>query len=198
VLVSCGTCLDQLLKYQFDKIFPGCRLMDIHEYLAEKGVKLEGVSGAQYMYHDPCHTPMKLANPLSYRQDAARRGRQALRALLRRIRHLCQRIGRTSPPRSASARRRKSTRWRGKLRTEAGAGAGQGAHLLPFVPARSGALRRGHRGRGRLYRRRTGQVETGRELDGGVHRQGQQWRHRKGVAVGRTRNGTASRTFRNV
>ena len=40
VIVSCGTCMDQLLKYQFDKIFPGCRLLDIHEYLLEKGVKL--------------------------------------------------------------------------------------------------------------------------------------------------------------
>jgi Fe-S oxidoreductase len=25
VVVSCGTCLDQLLDYEFDKIFPGCR-----------------------------------------------------------------------------------------------------------------------------------------------------------------------------
>ncbi|HRC61385.1 MAG TPA: FAD-linked oxidase C-terminal domain-containing protein, partial [Candidatus Propionivibrio aalborgensis] len=25
VIVSCGTCMDQLQKYQFDKIFPGCR-----------------------------------------------------------------------------------------------------------------------------------------------------------------------------
>ncbi|MDD4881687.1 MAG: DUF3683 domain-containing protein, partial [Gallionellaceae bacterium] len=65
VLVSCGTCMDQLLKYEFGKIFPGCRLLDIHEYLAEKGVKLEGVSGVSYMYHDPCHTPMKLGNPLN-------------------------------------------------------------------------------------------------------------------------------------
>jgi FAD/FMN-containing dehydrogenase/Fe-S oxidoreductase len=59
VIVSCGTCMDQLLKYEFDKIFPGCRLLDIHEYLLEKGVKLEGVSGTQFMYHEPCHTPMK-------------------------------------------------------------------------------------------------------------------------------------------
>jgi Fe-S oxidoreductase len=41
VIVSCGTCMDQLQKYQFEKIFPGCRLLDIHEYLMEKGVKLE-------------------------------------------------------------------------------------------------------------------------------------------------------------
>ena len=64
VIVSCGTCMDQLLKYQFEKIFPGCRLLDIHEYLLEKGVKLEGVNGTRYMYHDPCHTPMKTYQPL--------------------------------------------------------------------------------------------------------------------------------------
>jgi FAD/FMN-containing dehydrogenase/heterodisulfide reductase subunit C len=64
VIVSCGTCMDQLEKYEFDKIFPGCRLLDIHEYLLEKGVRLEGVTGTRYMYHDPCHTPMKTYQPL--------------------------------------------------------------------------------------------------------------------------------------
>jgi FAD/FMN-containing dehydrogenase/Fe-S oxidoreductase len=66
VLVSCGTCMDQLQKYEFEKIFPGCRLLDIHEYLLEKGVRLgEGeLSGVRYMYHDPCHTPMKTYQPL--------------------------------------------------------------------------------------------------------------------------------------
>jgi FAD/FMN-containing dehydrogenase/heterodisulfide reductase subunit C len=64
VIVSCGTCMDQLEKYEFDKIFPGCRLLDIHEYLLEKGVKLTGVSGTRYLYHDPCHTPMKTHAPL--------------------------------------------------------------------------------------------------------------------------------------
>ena len=64
VIVSCGTCMDQLLKYEFEKIFPGCRLLDIHEYLMEKGVKLEGVSGEKYLYHDPCHTPMKTHAPM--------------------------------------------------------------------------------------------------------------------------------------
>ncbi|MCB1637375.1 MAG: DUF3400 domain-containing protein, partial [Thiothrix sp.] len=64
VIVSCGTCMDQLLKYEFERIFPDCRLLDIHEYLLEKDVKLEGIQGVQYMYHDPCHTPMKTYNPL--------------------------------------------------------------------------------------------------------------------------------------
>ncbi|KRB92282.1 DUF3683 domain-containing protein [Noviherbaspirillum sp. Root189] len=64
VVVSCGTCYDQLQSYEFEKIFPGCRIIDIHEYLLEKNVKLEGVSGTRYMYHDPCHTPMKQQDPL--------------------------------------------------------------------------------------------------------------------------------------
>ena len=64
VIVSCGTCMDQLQKYQFEKIFPGCRLLDIHEYLLEKGVKLNGVEGTRYMYHEPCHTPMKTYNSM--------------------------------------------------------------------------------------------------------------------------------------
>jgi Fe-S oxidoreductase len=63
VIVSCGTCMDQLQKYQFQQIFPGCRLLDIHEYLMEKGVKLDDVQGQQYLYHDPCHSPMKTHAP---------------------------------------------------------------------------------------------------------------------------------------
>jgi Fe-S oxidoreductase len=100
VLVSCGTCMDQLLQYEFERIFPGCRLLDIHEYLMEKGITLDralpatpggeagrGAGGAkpptdhtpagggqgrapnpaagvQYLYHDPCHGPMKTHPPL--------------------------------------------------------------------------------------------------------------------------------------
>ena len=64
VVVSCGTCYDQLQLYQFEKIFPGCRIIDIHEYLMEKGVQLQGVTGTRYMYHDPCHSPMKQHDPL--------------------------------------------------------------------------------------------------------------------------------------
>ncbi len=64
VIVSCGTCMDQLQKYEFEKIFPGCRLLDIHEYLMERGVRLDGLQGVRYMYHDPCHTPMKTYQPL--------------------------------------------------------------------------------------------------------------------------------------
>jgi Fe-S oxidoreductase len=64
VVVSCGTCYDQLQGYQFDKIFPGCRIIDIHEYLLEKGITLAGAGGGGYLYHDPCHSPMKLQDPM--------------------------------------------------------------------------------------------------------------------------------------
>ena len=67
VVVSCGTCYDQLQGYEFDQIFPGCRIIDIHEYLLEKGITLpaaNGEGGGGYLYHDPCHTPMKLQDPM--------------------------------------------------------------------------------------------------------------------------------------
>ncbi|ABK44426.1 FAD linked oxidase domain protein [Magnetococcus marinus MC-1] len=61
VLVSCGTCLTQLEKYEFEAIFPGCRLMDIHEFLMEKGITLgDKGTGRNYLFHDPCHTPSKV------------------------------------------------------------------------------------------------------------------------------------------
>lgn len=63
VVVNCGTCYDQLIDYQFDKIFPGCRIIDIHELLLEKGITMPEHNKA-YLYHDPCHTPMKQQAPL--------------------------------------------------------------------------------------------------------------------------------------
>jgi len=62
VVVSCGTCYDQLAGYRFEDIFPGSRIVDIHEYLLEKGITL-GEAGA-YLYHDPCHSPMKQREPM--------------------------------------------------------------------------------------------------------------------------------------
>ncbi|MEA3410438.1 MAG: FAD-binding and (Fe-S)-binding domain-containing protein, partial [Pseudomonadota bacterium] len=59
VLVSCGTCMDQLMQYEFQQIFPGCRLLDIHEFLMERGVRSNGEAGIRYLYHTPCHDPMK-------------------------------------------------------------------------------------------------------------------------------------------
>ncbi len=62
VVVSCGTCYDQLQGYEFDQIFPGSRIIDIHEYLLEKGITL--AKAGAFLFHDPCHSPMKLQEPL--------------------------------------------------------------------------------------------------------------------------------------
>ncbi len=62
VVVSCGTCFDQLQGYEFDKIFPGSRIIDIHEYLLEKGITL--ANAGAFLFHDPCHSPMKLQEPI--------------------------------------------------------------------------------------------------------------------------------------
>jgi Fe-S oxidoreductase len=64
VVVSCGTCYDQLQGYKFEDIFPGCRIVDIHEYLLEKGITLQG-NTSPYLYHDPCHSPMKQQDPMT-------------------------------------------------------------------------------------------------------------------------------------
>ena len=62
VVVSCGTCYDQLQGYEFDKIFPGSRIIDIHEYLLEKSITLQ--NAGSFLFHDPCHSPMKLQEPI--------------------------------------------------------------------------------------------------------------------------------------
>ncbi|MBQ0944198.1 FAD/FMN-binding oxidoreductase [Ideonella sp. 4Y16] len=63
VVVSCGTCYDQLQGYKFEEIFPGCRIVDIHEFLLEKGITLDGSKGG-FLYHEPCHSPMKQQDSL--------------------------------------------------------------------------------------------------------------------------------------
>ena len=62
VVVSCGTCFDQLQGYEFDKIFPGSRIIDIHEYLLEKNITL--ADAGAFLFHDPCHSPMKQQEPI--------------------------------------------------------------------------------------------------------------------------------------
>lgn len=64
VVVSCGTCYDQLQGYKFEDIFAGCRIVDIHEYLLEKGITL-AADRVGYLYHEPCHNPMKLGDPMA-------------------------------------------------------------------------------------------------------------------------------------
>jgi len=89
---ECGTCHDQLQDYRFDEIFPGSRILDIHEFLLEKGVRIEGVTGVRYMYHDSLPFADEDARAARRRQFAHERGRQRpnrpQRSLLRRVGHL--------------------------------------------------------------------------------------------------------------
>lgn len=64
VLVSCGTCLHQLQGYHFETIFPGCRVLDIHEFLYERGVRIAPYAGDRVLFHDPCHSPMAQHSPV--------------------------------------------------------------------------------------------------------------------------------------
>ena len=155
VIVSCGTCMDQLQKYEFDKIFPGCRLLDIHEYLMEKGVALDGVTGVRYMYHDPCHTPMKQYAPLAVVN-------KLMGTKVPLNDRCCGESGTlavTRPDISTQVRFRKEE----EMRKGADAAArrrlrrrGQGADLVPVVPAGPVALRRRCGHAGRLHRGRDG------------------------------------------
>ena len=104
-------------------------------------------TGVRYMYHDPCHSPMKTYEPLKVVNALMGGAGRAERPLLRRVGHARRHAAGHRRRRCASARRR---------RCEQGAGAaarrrlrrrGQDPDLLPVVPAGTVALRRrrGHR-----------------------------------------------------
>jgi Fe-S oxidoreductase len=63
VVVSCGTCFDQLEQYDLEQTFPDAQLIDIHEYLLKEGVHVEDGNSGPYLYHEPCHTPLKYYGP---------------------------------------------------------------------------------------------------------------------------------------
>jgi FAD/FMN-containing dehydrogenase/Fe-S oxidoreductase len=131
VIVSCGTCMDQLEKYEFDKIFPGCRLLDIHEYLLEKDVRLEGVSGLRYVYHDPCHSPIKLYQPLEV--ASALTGAQV--ALSARCCGESGTLAMTRPDISTQVRLRKEQELRKDVARSGGGEPGQNVKILTSCPS---------------------------------------------------------------
>jgi FAD/FMN-containing dehydrogenase/Fe-S oxidoreductase len=60
VLVSCGTCLEMLQKYEVENIFNGCQLLDINEFIIREKLYAEKNPAKQIpLYHEPCHTPLK-------------------------------------------------------------------------------------------------------------------------------------------
>ena len=122
VVVSCGTCLDQINGYEFGRIFPGSRIIDIHEYLLEKGIVLPADRQGAYLYHEPCHNPMKL-------QDATRTVQALVGEQVLRIPRCCGEsgtLGVTRPDISTQVRFRKEDEIRqGEARLRASGAVGE-------------------------------------------------------------------------
>lgn len=59
VIVSCGTCLEMLGKYQMENIFENSSVVDINEFIAKEGFYSVEHGGERLLYHDPCHSPVK-------------------------------------------------------------------------------------------------------------------------------------------
>jgi len=120
--VSCGTCLDQINGYEFGRIFPGSRIIDIHEYLLEKGIVLPADRQGAYLYHEPCHNPMKL-------QDATRTVQALVGEQVLRIPRCCGEsgtLGVTRPDISTQVRFRKEDEIRqGEARLRASGAVGE-------------------------------------------------------------------------
>jgi len=58
IIVSCGTCLEMLNKYNIENIFPGTAITDINEFIARESIYQKKSSNA-LLYHEPCHSPLK-------------------------------------------------------------------------------------------------------------------------------------------
>jgi hypothetical protein len=159
-VVSCGTCFAQLQGYEFDKIFPGSRIIDIHEYLLEKGITL--ANAGSFLFHDPCHSPMKLQEPL--KTVKALLGNNVIQS-----ERCCGESGTLALNRPDVSTQVRSG-WSGAGRQP------QNPDLVPGLSARSEPLRGGPERRsagGGLHRGRDGEPDSGRAVDAGLRQQSQ-------------------------
>ena len=166
VVVSCGTCYDQLQGYQFDKIFPGCRIIDIHEYLLEKGITLGRCGRRRLPLPRPLPQPDEAAGPDEDGEGAGRRQRAQERALLRRIGHAGRDAAGHLDPGPLPQGRRAAARARPRCATAARVAADgqrQDPHQLPELPAGPEPLRQRPEqrpARSRLHRGRDGATRS--------------------------------------
>ena len=171
VVVSCGTCYDQLAGYEFDKIFPAAASSTSTSTCSRRASS--STPGAPTCITIPCHTPMKQRDPM-----------KTVKALIGdtvvKADRCCGESARwasrapTSRPRSASARRRSSTGNAVELaalaeeeRRQHHAGQDQDPDQLPELLPGPEPLRRGPSQRpagSRLHRDRDGAPDPGREL----------------------------------
>ena len=150
-------------KIPLEEIFPGCRIIDIHEYLLEKGVKLNGVKGQQYLYHDPCHTPIKTMNATQMASNLM--GQKVVLSD-----RCCGESGMFAVKRPDIATQVKFRKQEEIEKTSRAAArrTRQNAHLLPCLLTRPESLRRRQQHARRLYRHRNGETHPRRKLAGRV------------------------------
>ena len=134
MVVSCGTCYDQIAGYDFESIFPGSRIIDIHEYLLEKGITLPEADRGAYLYHEPCHNPMKL-------QDSTKTVKALLGDQVLKSNRCCGEsgtLGVTRPDVSTQVRFRKEEEIRkgeAELRASGAVGEQQNVKILTSCPS---------------------------------------------------------------
>lgn len=59
VIISCGTCYEQLDSYDLSNIFEGTRLIEINEFVKDENLYEFNKAEKPLLYHEPCHSPMK-------------------------------------------------------------------------------------------------------------------------------------------
>ena len=204
VLVSCGTCMKQLKDYHFEEIFPGCRLMDIHDFLHEKGISVQGEDNVRYLYHDPCHTPFAAPAPVKTVNDLIHPADGSKVLLTERC---CGESGTFAVGRPDIARRCAFKKEEDILKNKARvSGRGllrprQDPHGLPGVSAGLEPLQRDFGHQGRIPRRGDGAHALGRPLAFHLRRAGRRrGRHREGsgLIVKTTRNTPKRRLTHNA
>ncbi|NNM61378.1 MAG: FAD/FMN-binding oxidoreductase [Steroidobacteraceae bacterium] len=135
VIVSCGTCFDQLQQYEFGQIFPGSRILDVHEFLMEKGVQVGNTTGVRYMYHDPCHSPMKRHAPLTVVNSLMNAGDNGAVEMNERCCGESGTLAFTRPDISTQVRYRKEAEMRAGAARIRGAGHEGGVKILTSCPS---------------------------------------------------------------
>ena len=144
-------------------------------------MQLENVTGVRYMYHDPCHSPMKKHDALTVVNTLMNSAQQWChrkeRSLLRRIGHAGHHAaghfhaGALSQGTGSAYRRRSNPRRRP-------CGRGQDTDLLPVLPTGTEALQRRRGTRRGLHRGRNRQALARPRLAAHLRAQRQRRWHR--------------------
>lgn len=175
VVVSCGTCIKALDEYEFDRIFPGCRIIDIHEFLLERGITMP-VHADTYLYHDPCHTPLRLNPPLETVKKLT--GANVVQS-----ERCCGESGLFAVKRPDIASQVRHRKFEEIEKARAKAGSKGHVKMLTTCPGCLQGLSRCRHGR-RVHRRRDGPPDPGRQLARPVHPHREERRHREGSRLG--------------